>query len=346
MRYFTRFFLFALLGSIVSAQGTASLQFTQTFTTVTTGGAVSNGPTAAGGPQGSVAFRMVYYIQPGSGTVSALSVELDGAPTSGGSYTALTPAVGGGAGAGSTTNPVTTSPEGQGVMCCDFYPFLKIKVNTLTVLTGTPVLIVKVLGYAGTSAAAEPGGGGAPSGAAGGDLSGNYPDPSVVGIDAVPLCTGFAPMNGQFLKYTTAGSPNPCYTAAVPTGTGGFCSTGQFMNAISGSVVPFCATPSYPAGAVIGTARFNPSGGSIAGLVKAGDVSNVIYNSVGQYTISLSGSPSNYLPMVTIGNDAGIASAEVNPVGLYGAVGFAIAVVLNVSGYFDPALVFVVVIKL
>ena len=107
---------------------------------------------------------MVYYIQAGSGTVSALSVELDGAATSGGSYSALTPAVGGGSGSGSTLNPVTSFPQGQNVLCCDYYPFLKIKVNTLTVSTGSPILIVKVIGYAGTSAAAGTGGGGGGSG--------------------------------------------------------------------------------------------------------------------------------------------------------------------------------------
>lgn len=159
-----RFLLPLLFCFSVLAQGTASIQFTQSFTTATSGSAIPNDPTVSGGPQGSVAFRLVYYIQPGSGTVSALSVELDGAATSGGSYSALTPAVGGGSGSGSTLNPVTTFPRGQNVLCCDFYPFLKIKVNTLTVSTGTPVLIVKVLGYAGTSAAASgAGGGGGPA---------------------------------------------------------------------------------------------------------------------------------------------------------------------------------------
>ena len=160
------FSLLALTGALF-AQGTASLQFTQSFTAATTGAVVSNGPTVAGGPQGSVGFRMVYYIQPGSGTVSALSVELDGAATSTGSYTALTPAPGGGSGSSPTVNPAITSPEGQNNLCCDFYPFLHIKVNTLTIATGAPILIVKVMGYAGTSAAAGSGGGGGGGGGTG-----------------------------------------------------------------------------------------------------------------------------------------------------------------------------------
>jgi hypothetical protein len=142
------------------AQGTPNCSFTQSFTTATTGAVVQNGPTVSGGPQGCVAFRMVYWIQAGSGTVSALSIQIQGASTSGGSYTPLTPAVGGGSGSGSTTNPVTSSPNGQNVTCCDYWPFLQLQVNTFTVASGSPVLIVKVLGYAGTSAGAGTGGGG------------------------------------------------------------------------------------------------------------------------------------------------------------------------------------------
>ena len=167
---------------------------------------------------------MVYYIQPGSGTVSAISVELDGAATSGGSYTALTPAVGGGSGSGSTLNPVTSFPQGQNNLCCDFYPFLRIKVNTLTVSTGSPILIVKVIGYAGTTAAAGTGGGGGGGGLAclNGDVdagTGSCTSATVVGLAGVPFCSGFTPTNGQFLKYTTGGSPNPCYSAAAGGGT-------------------------------------------------------------------------------------------------------------------------------
>jgi hypothetical protein len=233
-------------------QGTASIQFTESYTSAGTtclqsSCIVANGPTLAGGPAGSVSFRLIYYIQPGSGTVSALSVELDGAATSSGSYTALTPAVGGGSGSGSTTNPVTTFPRGQNNLCCDYYPYLEIKVNTLTVASGTPVLIVKVIGYAGTSAAAGSGGGG------GGGLTclngdvdagtGSCASATVVGLESVPFCTGFTPTNGQFLQYTTASSPNPCYTATVSTVTGGTCTSGQFVSAVSTAGALTCGTP-------------------------------------------------------------------------------------------------------
>ena len=53
---------------------------------------------------------------------------------------------------------------------------------------------------------------------AGGDLSGTSSNQTVKGLDTVPFCTGFTPANAQFVEYTTASSPNPCYTAAVPSG--------------------------------------------------------------------------------------------------------------------------------
>jgi hypothetical protein len=43
----------------------------------------------------------------------------------------------------------------------------------------------------------------------------------VIGLNGVPFCTGFTPTNGQAVEYTTASSPNPCYTAGTPTGSGG-----------------------------------------------------------------------------------------------------------------------------
>ena len=42
---------------------------------------------------------------------------------------------------------------------------------------------------------------------------------------AVPFCTGFTPTNSQYVQYTTGGTPNPCYSAASPSGSGNTTST-------------------------------------------------------------------------------------------------------------------------
>jgi hypothetical protein len=70
--------------------------------------------------------------------------------------------------------------------------------------------------------------------AAGGDI--NTSD-QVVGLKGVPFCTGFTPTTGQALEYTTASSPNPCYTAATPSGGSGTVQVYQ-------TFTPFMLSPS------------------------------------------------------------------------------------------------------
>ena len=52
---------------------------------------------------------------------------------------------------------------------------------------------------------------------------------TVQGIDTVPLCSGYAPTNGQFLEYTTGGSPNPCYSSAAGGGSGTFSAASPYL---------------------------------------------------------------------------------------------------------------------
>lgn len=84
----------------------------------------------------------------------------------------------------------------------------------------------------------------APGFSANGDLSGTPTSQQVKGISGVPLCSGFTPTNGQFVEYTTGGSPNPCYGAA--TASGSFTAAGDLSGSSSSqqvkgiSGVPLC----------------------------------------------------------------------------------------------------------
>lgn len=99
------------------------------------------------------------------------------------------------------------SATGQAISDCGFtYPLANAQIANAatTVINGTTV----TLGGTYTIGAA-------PTGTAGGDLGSTYPNPTVLGIDGVPLCTGFTITNGQGYQYTTGGSPNPCITAGT-----------------------------------------------------------------------------------------------------------------------------------
>lgn len=207
----------------VFGQGTPDCQFSVSFNSAgSQSPAVNNRPTTGAGGQGCVAWRVTYWTNASNST----SIQIEGSADSGGlpagGYTALTPASGGGSGSGSTTNPALGTATGQIVTCCDYYPWIRITVNTLSSSGGGTVLVARIYGYKGTSAALSRGGGGGGSGitqltqdVAAGPGSGSVPA-TVQGIETVPFCTGFAPMNGQILQYTTLLAPNPCYTAAAP----------------------------------------------------------------------------------------------------------------------------------
>jgi hypothetical protein len=68
---------------------------------------------------------------------------------------------------------------------------------------------------------------------------------TVKGLNGVPFCTGFTPTNGQSIQYTTASSPNPCYTAATGGGSGTVTSfsAGTLSPLFSTSVATSTTTP-------------------------------------------------------------------------------------------------------
>lgn len=91
---------------------------------------------------------------------------------------------------------------------------------------------------------------------AGGDLSGTPTSQVVGGINGVHLCTGFSPTSGQLLKYTTASSPNPCYTAVTIAGGGNVTGPGS-------STTHDVATYADTTGATLEDTGIPTSGGKI-----------------------------------------------------------------------------------
>jgi hypothetical protein len=168
------------------AQTTPDCQFTYTAAIPTSQTPpINNRFTTAGGPNGCSAWTFKYWTN----AASATSVQIEGAadavsggvhaPT--GSYTALTVA----APTGSGTNPATVATAGGAALCCDYYPWIRITVNTLTSSGAGTTIEVRAYGYRNNSAVNGNGGSGLPSGAASGDLGGNYPNPNVVNLSHV-----------------------------------------------------------------------------------------------------------------------------------------------------------------
>ena len=186
---------------------------------------------------------------------------------------------------------------------------------------------------------------------AGGDLAGSSTVQRVIGVDGVPLCTGFTPTDGEALTYTTGSSPNPCY-AAVGAGA----SSTQILNAtgnVGGTANTILAqyTPTLtglnqgwiycwqPQQSNTGAATFNPDGQGPLAIVKtpfgtptpliATDITNGVI-ACAQYsgsvfyllwpqTVPISGATIPSTTDVIIGDGAGNGadSGHANPAGAF-----------------------------
>ena len=93
---------------------------------------------------------------------------------------------------------------------------------------------------------------------AGGDLSGSSTSQEVIGLHTVPFCTGFTPTTGQYLEYTTASSPNPCYTAATPSGSGNMVASGTWVDGDLGQTTNTSGTAQVDSGV-----NYNSSTGTL-----------------------------------------------------------------------------------
>lgn len=96
---------------------------------------------------------------------------------------------------------------------------------------------------------------------------------------------------------------------------------------------------------VLGTATWNPSGASIGSLYTSGIVTGVTYSSAGNYAVTVSGSPTNYVVTGSVVNGASIGFVSV-ATGTYSSSGFTVlTAAINPVSVVDFNLVTIAVIK-
>jgi hypothetical protein len=168
----------------------------------------------------------------------------------------------------------------------------------------------------------EAGGGGAPSGPAGGDLSGTYPNPSVVKIQGIAV-SATAPTNGQVLEYngTSYVPVTPSSGVTWAADLAGSTNTSQTVHAIQGVVISGTPSSGYVLEATASNAAHwatppaSPPTGSAGGDL-GGTYPNPTVLSVAHVTTGVL--PAANQAAQTMGGDVSGTTASATVVGIEG----------------------------
>jgi hypothetical protein len=181
-------------------------------------------------------------------------------------------------------NPAVATTSGAAVLCCDYYPWIRFTVNTLTTSGAGTVIDVRAYGYKNNSAV-NGGGGGVPSGPCGGDLSGTEPNCTVVKVNGAAVPTSAAVLGSNASQQLIAADANalsaPAYVAGAGTAQAQTATLVPAITALVAGKTQLCWLPSNPnsgAGptlAVNGLAATTIVNGSGTALV-AGDIGTAV----------------------------------------------------------------------